>query len=145
MQYCSAVPPPPCAMFLRSEAPPAGHDRLITPNTEFLMSHYGLPFSGSGSISANRWNGVLPGHRLQRQNISADPPSISCLPNEKKKGKRKTTTGNKIGHIRAGSWPPNVFVECLWNGLYLSKAINLFQGEAKANFNSPQRVCRYTR
>lgn len=33
-----------------------GHDRLITPNTEFLMSNYGLPFSASGSISANRWN-----------------------------------------------------------------------------------------
>lgn len=95
MQYCSAAPPPPCAMFLRSEAPPAGHDRLITPNTEFLMSHYGLPFSGSGSISANRWNGVLPGHRLQRQNISADPPSISCLPNEKKKEKEKPLQGIK--------------------------------------------------
>lgn len=98
-------------MFLRSETPPAGHDRLITPNTEFLMSHYGLPFSGSGSISANRWNGVLPGHCLQRQNISADPPSISCLPSEKKKRKRKNTTGNKIGHIRAGSWP----LMSLWN------------------------------
>lgn len=34
-----------------------GDDRLITPNTEFLMSHYGLPFSASGSISANRLNG----------------------------------------------------------------------------------------
>lgn len=29
----------------------------------------------------------------------------------KKKRKRKTTTGNKIGHIRAGSWP----LMSLWN------------------------------
>lgn len=91
------------AMFLRSKTLLAGHDHLIKPNTEFLMGHYGRPFSGSGSVSANRWNRVLSGHLLQRQNISTDPLSISCLPNEKK----QTTTGIKACccHIRAKSWP----------------------------------------
>lgn len=132
------------AMFLRSKTLLAGHDHLITPNTEFLMGHYGRPFSGSGSVSANRWNRVLSGHRLHRQNISTDPPSISCLPNEKK---QKNPTGNKSSLLPYQSQilTSSVLVEQLRDGRYLSKAINLFQGEAKANSNSPQRICWYNR
>lgn len=143
---CNIVPlcpPPPSllyVMFLGSKTLLAGHDHLIIPNTEFLMGHYSLPFSSSGSVSANRWNRVLSGHRLHGQNISTDPPSISCLPNEK-------TRGNKSSLLPYQSQilTPNVLVEWLWDGRCLSKAINLFQGEAKANFNSPQRICWYNR
>lgn len=140
------LPPPPIthlyAMFLISKTPLPGHDHLIMPNTEFLMGHYSQPFSCSGSVSTNRWSRVLSGHRLHRQNISTDPSSISHLPNGKKK-----TTGNKslLLPYQSQISTPNVLVEWLWDGRYLSKAINLFQGEAKANFNSPQRICWYNR
>lgn len=132
------------AMFLRAETLLAGHDHLIMPNTEFLMGHYSRPFSGSDSVSANRWDRVLSGHRLQRENISTDPPSISCLTKWKKK---KKTTGRKSQLLPYQSQilTPNVLVEWLWERRYLSKAINLFQGKAKANFNSPQRICWYNR
>lgn len=90
------------AMFLRSKTSLAGHDHLITPNTEFLMGHYGLPFSGSDSVSANRWNRVLSGHRLYRQNISTDPPPSIYILSAKweKKGIKA-----RCCHIRARSWP----------------------------------------
>lgn len=129
-------------MFLRSKTSLAGHDHLITPNTEFLMGHYGLPFSGSDSVSANRWNRVLSGHRLYRQNISTDPPPLHLYP-VCQMGKK----GNKSSLLPYQSQilTPNVLVQWLRDGRCLSKAINLFQGEAKANFNSPQRICRYNR
>ena len=127
-------------MFLGSRTLLAGHDHLITPNTEFLMGHYGRPFSGSGSVSANRWNRVLSGHRLQRQNISTDPHLYPVC-------QMKKATGDKslLLPYQRRILTPNVLVEWLRDGRYLSKAINLFQGEAKANFNSPQRICWYNR
>lgn len=78
-----------------------GHDRLITPNTEFLMSHYGLPFSASCSVSANwlvEWG--LCKVTVRTGKIScADPPSTTCL------GKwRENTAGNKISHTTGRSW-----------------------------------------
>lgn len=98
------------AMFLRYKTLLPGHDHLITPNTEFLMGHYSRPFSCSGSVSTNRWKRVLSGHRLHGQNISTDPPSISRLPNEKK----KKLQGIKACccHIRARSRP----LMSLWSG-----------------------------
>lgn len=96
---------PMCAMFLKSKTLLAGHDHLITPNTEFLMGHYGLSFSGSGPVSANRWNRVPSGQCVHRQNISTDPPSISCQ-------MKKKSTGNKVCHIRDWAWP----LMSLWTG-----------------------------
>lgn len=141
------VPPSLCAMFLISKTLLAGHDHPITPATEFLMGHYSRPFSSSGSVSANRWNRVLSGQRLPGQTISTDPPSISCLPNEKKERIEEEMTGNKslLLLYQSQILTPNVLAEWWRDGRYLSKAINLFQGEAKANFNGPQRICWYNR
>lgn len=97
-------------MFLRSEALEAGLGRLITPHTEFLMSPYDGPFSDSGSVCANRWNRVLSGHCLQRQNISTDPHLYPVCQMKRK----ETRQGIKACrcHIRAGSWP----IMSLWSG-----------------------------
>ena len=61
--------------------------------------------------------------------------------------KWKKKTGNKSSPLPYQSQilTPNVLAVWLWDWRYLSKAINSFQGEAKANFNSPQRICWYNR
>lgn len=106
------------AMLLRSKTLLAGHDHLITPNTEFLMDHYGRSFSSSGPVSANRWNRVLSGHRLHRQNISTDPHLYPVC-------QMKRTAGDKSSLLPYQSqiFTPNVLVEWLRERRYLSKAI----------------------
>lgn len=113
---CNIVPLCPllCAMFLRSKTLLVGHNHLITPNTEFLMGHCGLPFPPAVLWAQTGGMGFCR-VTLHRQNMSTDALSISCLPPTPHPQKRKKDREWK-GLYQSQILTPNVLVEWLWDG-----------------------------
>lgn len=130
--YCGA---PVYALLLRSKTPLAGHDHLITPNTEFLMGRYG---SHSPAAVRSEQTGGIGFCQVTVYTGKID----LLIPHLYPVCEMEKATGNKsLSMPYQSDLDPNVLVEWLGEWRHLWKAINFVQGEAKANFNSPQRNC----